>query len=431
MTRFFPSLYKMKYVDYLRNAAAQAVQFGGDCANLAGDVIANIPEQAAAVSSAVATYTEMAGAAISAFVQQESFETFNGVVSASSMLAATLGAAVENSPSYLESFAGRVADYITAAEAAASAYLAGKEPTNSMQWVQVQDDGVYVQGYGGTSGGAGSSGEWDKITPPPKYPEAGKIPVVPPEIVPQGEPKIRKIKPMSPASGDCVNKMFPKIGAFIEESQPYFGGERAWLYFDNVYIWRTWYQHFDFERHHEEFFAGTPVMPSLMAFEAFAALPNGRYDIVHVNSNERTYWKFAFAQFYHQKEGWNWELKSAERDPYGHISWPRSEIRSHDDAWLECLGMELPGVTNFYHFPGIIAPDYVSADGEGHYIQFTQGRIEIKPLGDNFPPVEETPEETTPAAYLATLGAIEALNFQNITTILGGIYGSNQNIFRR
>ena len=429
MTRFFPSLYKMKYVNYLRNAAAQAVQFGGDCANLAGDVIANIPEQAAAVSSAVATYTETAGAAISAFVERESVETFNGVVSASSALAATLGAAVENSPSYLESFAGRVADYTTAAAAAASAYLAGKESENSIQWVQVQDDGVYVQGYGGTSGGAGASGEWDKITPPPKYPEAEKIPIVPPEFIPTGEPpKIKKIKPKEPELTGCVNKLFPRLGYFwVERTGPPWAYRYGLRYLDNIRCLRDEYA--ENVRKTVEWYAGSPVsLPSSCVMAAvemmLTGFQKGRYQILSQTHNIYL-WPTGY-EFYARAEGWDWRKDIQYESGVWHIE------ESHADAWRECLDLEFGGLPGGYYYCAMPQPDVrtETVNGEGHAYSFTACNIALSYLGPA-DDVQETPEETTPAAYLATLGAIEALNFQNITTILGGIYGSNQNIFRR
>lgn len=413
----------MKYVDYLRNAAAQAVQFGGDCANLAGDVIANIPEQAAAVSSAVATYTETAGAAISAFVERESVETFNGVVSASSALASTLGDALENSPSYLESFAGMVADYTTAAAAAASAYLAGKEPTDSMQWVQIQDDGAYVQGYGGTSGGAGSSGEWDKITPPPKYPEAGKIPIVPPEAIPTGEPKIRKVKPITPTPAGCLGLQIPQPGAFARLEFDYWAQPLSCFFWDNIYYRTLSPTHADTSLdalmnsdRAVGWYAGSPVaIPSSSAAQVLANLPRGRYAMTLLGTGERIF-PGVWPEFYTQKEGWAYEIR---QDGV-------ASNESFTDDWFECLPVSLnyggPGMGNwmFKYMPYMLSARK-TYEGEGHAMCYTVSRYQIHALGDDFEPVEETPEETpTPAAYLATLGAIEALSFHNIFNILRG-----------
>ena len=427
----------MKYVDYLRNAAAHAVQFGGDCANLAGDMIANLPDQAAAVSSAVATYTETAGAAISAFVERESVETFNGVVSASSALASTLGDALENSPSYLESFAGMAADYTTAAAAAASAYLAGKESENSIQWVQIQDDGVYVQGYGGTSGGAGSSGEWDKITPPPKYPEAEKIPIVPPEIVPQGEPKIKKIKPKEPELTGCVNKLLPRLGfTWIEGS--------VLRYLDNIRCLRITCK--DNVQTHIEWYAGTPTsLPSSCIMDTAEMLTGFRKGRYRVRQTHNQYIRPIDYVFYSRSEGWDWQ-----RDVYWESGIEHQRF-THADAWRECITLDFGGAyfpeESYYcnitwtttPTPGGI---YEVTNGEGHAYSFTACDIRLSFLGDNFPPVEETVivEPLPPAhietlahsAFLATLGAFNTMSFNNIFSLLRREkYGETKNIFGR
>ena len=401
---------KMKYIEYLTNAASRAQQFGSDCLGLAGEVAAALPEKAATIGAITAEYATAAAAASSDFVAEASYESYNAIIDASSRLAETLGDAVVNAPSYIASLAGTAEDYSTAAIAAAQAYLAAPEQENHLEWLQVQDDGVYISGKGDSS----PSFPWPDIIPttrPPrrKYPEG--VPLVPPQPITTGTPKIKKIKPITPNGSGCVNKIVPTPGKFwLAIEAPYVGGLVALLYWDNMTARRTWFTHNDPQMYWEDWFTGSPLgMPSELDAELMSTFKKGRYAITGVSHNETLYNPTAYP-YYIMSEGWGWEYKFPDGT---------TATSQHGDDWEECLFLEFGSSYYYYHFPN--SAGNWTTEGEGHAAAFTCGRVHLTYLGDTFAPVEETPENV--GAYLA-FNQIQS--FQNILHVLG-IGGKNGN----
>ena len=403
----------MTYIEYITNAASRAQQFGSDCLDLAGEVAAALPEKAAAISAMTAEYAAAAAAASSDFVAAASYESYNAIINASSELAEALGDAVVNAPSYVESLAGVVADYSTAAIEAAENYLMNDEAENNLQWIQKQDDGVYIAGDGGTTGGAGVPDGWE-VSPYPKYPEG--VPLVPPQIIPTGKHKIKKFRPPTDTTPKgCLNKRDPKMGEIIMIQTTNPVSDVFWvLYWDNI-VFRTQSKSYGSPAVSNEYCKGTPAaMPTFTDISKFASLAPGRYVIESVNHNEGVIPMGHLSEFYDTVERWGWQY---------HFSWGDVVEVSHTSEYHECLSIEFGDYSGMYFYPvGTVDGDSAGSGGAIHY---TMGRIQMRFLGANFPPVTETPEDT-PGNVGAYLAFQQIHAFNNIVfMLLGGNYGKS------
>ena len=421
----------MKYVEYITTAAAQSAAFAGKVMETAFNYVGEIPEASGHATEIAANYLEtafnyvgeipatagqfsaLAGECVGK-IPAVSYETIDAIMDAASRAAESAGNMIENIPSYVTTLAGIATEYSAKAIAAAEEYLSHKEPEKSLNWLQVQDDGVYVNGDGRLT----PNTPWPDDIPLTRpirrrYPEG--VPLVPPEPIPTGTPKVKKISPVTPPTGGCVNKRRPQPGQFCLRSWPYYGNIVELMWWDNIILRNTWYAHFDFDMHYEEHYLGTPLaMPTKTPPELVSDLPKGRYLITqetHNSSIENPYG----IDYYSRYEGWSWELKFKDYPSQPHDEWTRSEMRTQANEWVECLGLKYGDSPIYYHFPGIVGEDAgMSCAGDGHAVGYTLGRMTMRYLSNDFPPVEET---LTPAAYLPILGAVEALSM-NIFNLL-------------
>lgn len=401
----------MKYKEYLITTSQVTTAFMNQCVAVAG----NTPD--------AAPYIEECQQAAHDFETNASYEAYDNFADAASNLVEKFLFGAITSPQDLATLNDAANNYSDAARQIADTYLGNKEPEKSLNWLQVQDDGVYVNG----DGDATPKTPWPDDIPIKRprrrrYPE--RVPLVPPESIPTGTPKVKKISPVTPPTGGCVNKRRPQPGQFCLRSWPYNGNIVELMWWDNIIMRNTWYDKNDFEMHYEEHYSGTPLaMPSAMPPELTADLPKGRYVITQVTQNNAIENPYGI-DYYSRYEGWSWELIYPDHPADPPEEWTRSEMRTQGNEWVECLGLKYGDSPHYYHFPGIIGQDAgVMCVGDGHAVGYTLGRMTMRYLGSDFPPVEETPEETPAAAYLATLGAVEALTVNNMCHLLrlGGI----------
>ena len=405
----------MKYIEYITNAANSAQQFGTDCLNWAGNVAVAIPEKAAEIGAITTEYAAAAAAASSDFVAAASYESYNAIMNASAKFAEAMGDAVVNAPSYVESLAGMAADYSAAAIAAAQSYLASLEDENNLQWIQKQDNGVYVSGDEGT--GQGAAEGWNMPEYWPKYP--GDVPLVPPGIIPTNKQQIKKILPPNSKEPEgCASKLSPTFGHFFW-LQPRSDGAWRAHYWDNSLIERETRSFDDSTsfRHVASMFAGTPrAIPSLAESPIFASMPNGRFAVIRQENNISVFPPDAFPAYYTQKRGWRWNYRQLAVDDYNIIISEHQE--QMDDDFYECTG----GNSDSIYSHILSNPNINRAEGEGHAISMTYGYIDVVYIG-NFPPVTETEDSAITGAYLA-FQQIHAFN-NILFTLLGGNYGNS------
>lgn len=428
----------MKYSEYIKSAAEQSAAF-------AGKVVTATINSSSQMAEIGATYMETAFGYVGEIPETagQFVNTVNNLVSqvpryssevVDSMLNAASALAEEGakllSPSDYSALEQVFVEYSADAINLAKAYLDNKEMEKSLNWLQVQDNGAYICGEGDPATESPTKPVVSGARRPRRRYPAG-VPVVPPmPVPPTGNPTVRKLKPISPPAGSCVKKRFPQLGQFCLRSWPYYGNIVELRWWDNILIRRTWYNHFNFDRQYEEYFAGSPLdRPLDIPPELIADLPKGRYEIVTVSHNGIVQNPFAI-DYYSRYEAWDWELKFKDYPSQPHEEWTRKEERHQGDEWVECLWLKYGDSPYFYHFPGIIGEDAgVSCEGVGRAVLYTTGCLTMRYLGADFPDVKETPPDA--AVYLSTLGVVEALSFQSIATILGGIYGSYQSAVRR
>lgn len=389
------------YKEYIIDAAGKAADFGGECLNIAADFAANVPEFAAQTAAASSEYLQTSAAAIARMATNTSYEAYNAVVSSSSSFAESLEAAAASYPTWGDRLRSAAADYSAQALAAALGFLSsGAAAVSPLQWIQKQDNGIFTNGMGGSSGGAGASGDWG-LPAPPKYPEG--VPVVPPQIIPGEKERITKIQPQPPTQPKgCVNKREPTIGE-ISHITPVMmpGSPRFDVYwFDNV-VERSQKKQYDQEAVEKEQYKGTPCgMPAFAEIAMFADLPKGRYAIETAEQNIIGY-MMTNPRFYDAVEGWYWK---------GDRIYTPVTIRSHGDDYHECLALE------FQDFSGMYLYQYSygwNEEGKGHAVHYTYGRARIVFLGADFPPVIETPTYAATAAISAAM--INLLTFRSLT----------------
>lgn len=388
------------YSDYIVNAALEADNFGKECLNIAADFAASVPQFAGDVAAAMADY----GAATSQIAQQISYEAYQAAGNAASRLAEMLEHSASEAPSYIVRIAAAAADYTAAAAAAASDFIInGDDEINNLTWIQKQDDGVYVSGDDGTSSGAVDG--WEIPTHFAKYPS--DVPLVPPQIIPNGVPKIKKIQPQEKTTPHgCLNKSNPTLGKIFRVQYGSDGADIDVFYWDNI-IKRQVIQSFDTDSITRSFFAGTPCpMPSFLDISQMTNISNGRYAILWVKHHQIANPPGIFHDYYDTVEGWKWIHR------YG--NYLVDTLKEHGDEYYECLALEF----NDYHGEFFHPPDYPYVpgwsmfSGEGHAVRYTYGKIGLKYIGiyDN---VEETPVY---AATLASIGIVDA--FRNAINML-------------
>lgn len=388
------------YSDYIVNAALEAENFGEECLNVAADFAVYAPQFAGDVAAAVADYA----AAASQIPHQASYEAYIAMTTASSRLAETIEQTAAAAPSYLERLAVAAANYTTAAAAAATDFIAnGDVDPHVLDWVQVQDDGVYVSGDDGTSSGAVDG--WEIPEHSTKYPSG--VPLVPPQIIPNGVPKIKKIQPQEKTTPHgCLNKLSPTLGRVFRVQSGSGGADIDVLYWDNI---RYWYmtQTFDTDAVKRESFAATPcAMPSFSELALTSNIPKGRYVVLSVKHHQGFVPADACSDYYSTVEGWRWIHR------YG--NYQIDTLKEHGNEYYDCLVMEFGRNGDvFYHQPDYpYVPGWSMFSGEGHAVSYTYGQIGLKYIGV-YDDVEETPVY---AATLASIGIVDA--FRNAINML-------------
>lgn len=392
----------MKYKEYLITTSQVTTAFMNQCVAVAKN------------SSDAAPYIEECQQAAHDFETNASYEAYDNFADAASNLVEKFLFGAITSPQDLATLNDAANNYSDAARQIAETYLGNKEPEKSLNWLQVQDDGVYVNGDGETT----PHTPWPDDIPMTRprrrrYPE--RVPLVPPEPIP-GKPRVKKMSPVTPPTGGCVNKRRPQPGQFCARSWPYYGNIVELMWWDNIFMRNSWYLREDFEMHYDEHFLGTPLaMPSEMPPELVSDLPKGRYLIESVTQNNVVSNPCSVDNYYSRYEGWAWELIYPDHPSDPPKQWTRSEMRTQGNEWVECLALKAgfdPGC--YFHFPGVISEAAgVMCAGDGHAVSFTLGRMTMRYLGNDFPP-----EKDTPGAYLPFLGAVEALSMNNIFNIL-------------
>lgn len=411
------------YIEYITDASVRAAEFAGKTSETLADFVAEFPEFAGNAASTMGDYLETSFnyigeipetsgqfAAIArdfiASIPRYSYEASQAIISASSRAAEAAGEMLARGPSYFDTFVGSAADYSAAAAAAAAAYLANRDITNPLNWIQKQDDGIYVNGAGGTSGGSGASGSW-AVPYIPKYPEG--VPLVPPQIIPDTRERIKKFRPPQHTQPKgCVNKREPTIGE-VYSVQPIFAEPPTFdvFWFDNI-CYMTQEKQYDHDAIERTSYTATPCgMPAFADIALFAGLPNGRYAVQLGDQNAGS-WPMTNQQFYELVEGWYWE---------GDRRFPPA-IRSHSDEYHECLAIEFHDYSGLYFERA--DPGWNEA-GYWHAIQYTHSRARLTYLGE-YPPVVETPT-TAAATALAVLPAgLINMHIFRAVTLLGGLW---------
>ena len=396
------------YQEYIVDAASNAADFGRECLNIAADFAANVPEFAAQTAASSSEYLQTSAAAIARMTTNASYEAYNAVVSSSSKFAETIETTAASYPTWGDQIRSAAADYSAQALAAALGFLSsGAAAVSPLQWIQKQDDGIFTNGKGGTSGGAGASGDWG-FPAPPKYPEG--VPVVPPQIIPGEKERITKIQPQPPTQPKgCVNKREPTIGEISHITPVGIPGPPRFdvYWFDNI-VERSQTKQYDQEAVEKEQYKGTPCgMPAFGDIAMFADLPYGRYAIESVEQNIIGY-MMTNPFFYDAVEGWYWK---------GDRIYTPVNIREHGDEYHECLAIEYQDFSGMYFYQYSYG---WNEEGSGHAVHYTYGRARMVFLGADFPPVRETP--TLSPVFSAGLVNINTQIFRAVT-LLGGLWG--------
>lgn len=378
----------MLYNQYLRSAANTTAIFEGAC-----DAIAEKYPNAKDAQTACR-------AAADDYATRESYESYENFMDAASHLAETLlfgtpGIGTQD----LQNLTDAAEEYSSTAKNIAETYIGNREdePPN-LDWVQLQNDGVYISGDEGTAGVTSSSFPWPDVIPPRRrrYPE--NVPVVPPQIIPTGKKKIRKLRPPEGDPKGCVNKRDPQIGeiVMIQTTNPI--SDVFWvLYWDNIVL-RTESKSYGSQSVYDEHLKGTPAaMPAFANVAKFANLAPGRYVIESVNHNESVVPMGHLSEFYDTVERWAWQYQ---------FTWGDMVEESHASEYHECLSIAFGDYTGAYFYPSkVINGDWA---GGGSATSYTLGRIQMRYQGI-FPPVSE---DKHAGAYLA----IHQINTFNILT---------------
>lgn len=394
------------YQEYIVDAASNAADFGRECLNIAADFAANVPEFAAQTAAASSEYLQTSAVAIARMTTNTSYEAYNAVVSSSSSFAESLEAAAASYPTWGDRLRSAAADYSAQALAAALGFLSsGAAAVSPLQWIQKQDDGIFTNGNGGTSGGAGASGDWG-FPEPPKYPEG--VPVVPPQIIPGEKERITKIQPQPPTQPKgCVNKREPTIGEISHITPVMMPGPARFdvYWFDNI-VERSQQKQYGHEAVERTQYKGTPCGMPALAAEMFADFPNGRYKVETVEHNIVGYMS-TNPRFYDAVEGWYWK---------GDRIYTPVTIRSHGDDYHECLAIEFQDFSGMYLYQYSYGWD---EEGKGHAVHYTYGRARIVFLGAEFPPVVETPK----ISPVFSVGMAVNQHIFRTLSFLGGLWG--------
>ena len=396
------------YKEYIVEAAETATTFGSDCLNIAADFAASVPEYAAQTAAASSEYVKKSAAAVATMTNQASYEAFNRVEVVASTFAETLENTAASYPYWIDQLQNAASIYSTRAIYAALNFLnnaaAGLSP---LEWMQKQDDGVYTSGKGGTSGGAGASGEWG-VPEVPKYPIGG--PPVPPQIIPGEKDRTGKLgPPQNTHPKGCVNKREPTIGEIYAVILAQMPGPLTYdvYWFDNI-CYRTQTKRYDQPAIEKERYAGTPCgIPKFSEIALFANIPKGRYIIESVTQNIIGY-MMTNQQFYDTVEGWYWK---------GERTYNPVNIYAHEDAYHECLAIEYQNFSGSYFYK--YGYPY-NEEGSGHATHYTVGRARIVFLGDGYPDVEA---DKIPFAAAVSSGIMSQCMFRHI--------GLQEDIWRR
>lgn len=382
--------YSRQFVESLVTYSAAASEYSGNMLESALVHIGSIPEYAGAVS-------EMAANGLVS-VSEYSYEFSEGIISAASKLAELSANLLSNSPEYLASLREIASNYSVAAIAAAQNYLSNREDENCLQWIQKQDDGVYISGNWGTSSGV--SDDWEIPEHFRKYPEG--VPPVPPQVTPASNTHIIKIPPPDQkVPHGCLNLKDPILGEVISVNRHQDDNHFFLYWFDNKYFRRQTQSRGQPPIHTEQFISSPCSMPRLSEFEKFGLLPKGRYAILEVGHNgvpDNT------PGFYNRVEGWdwNWTEFGVERN------------KQHENEYWPCLAIEFNDyVWSHYHY---YAPDSIECSGFGHAIHYTNAYALLEYLGNTFPPVEETPFYSAVTLSLSSIGIVEA--FRNAINMI-------------
>ena len=126
----------MKYSEYLLTTSQVTTAFMNQCIAAAGS------------SPDAEPYIDACQQAADVYATRQSYEAYDDFVSVASRLAEKLLFGIITSPQDLASLREVADDYSTAAQNIANNYLGQKEPENHLNWLQVQNDGVYVDGEG-------------------------------------------------------------------------------------------------------------------------------------------------------------------------------------------------------------------------------------------------------------------------------------------
>ena len=431
------------YKEYLTNAASQSVTFAGDVMETAVECVRNIPEVAGQVSAMTGSYLETAFEYVGeipetsgqvAKIAEEyvsklpavSYDVQQRIQRAASVFASKTGDALANLPAYAESLANAAAAYSTDAINLANAYLSNALQSNPLGWLHVDTDGnadiSYAPGLGGESGGAGASGEWETAPEAFKYPQ--RVPTVAPQIVPIAgkAPTRRRISEVSsPTPGDCVNKMTPQLGMVFDID--YFVD---WLGFPatiHIYWWDNLYARRDFgtgkfqsdEQTQWLYFKGTPALPKTRIESMLPAARNGGFWRCSNLVQNQVYQVPSIPHWYLSREWWD------------HTTFFYSQGRCFEEqhhsgspGWYECHSIELGYNTDHIRLAGgqgDASNGYYTV-GFGAGDAFTYSMATFTHAG--LTPPDDWPTPPHHAAYLATVGALDALQSHNLFNVLGG-----------
>ena len=432
----------MEYKKYISSAISNACNFAGNTASIFADGVQKVPAISGAFVAATGNYLKTAFNYVGDIPETSaqmaqiannyisnlpavSYNIQQRIQRAASVFASKAGDALANLPDCAGRFANIAAEYSADAINLANAYLSDALQSNPLEWLHVGANGdaeiSFHPGFEGEgeSGGAGASGEWETDKEAFRYPQ--RVPTVPPQIIPApgSAPKRQVVTEISrPTAGDCVNKMTPQFGmVFKIDYYLNYSGFPATISFswwDNLYARR------DFgtgkfqsdEQTQWLYFKGTPALPNTRIDSMLpAARTGGFWRCVSLSQNQ-VYQTAAVPDWYLSREWWeHTTFFYSQGQCFG------EQHHSGSPGWYECHSIELGYDTDHIHLAGGYgdASDGYYTTGFGAGESFTYSVA-------TFVYMEQTQQRY--AAYLATIGALDALQSQNMFNVLGGLWRS-------